>query len=379
MAERLRIALITERFGRRFGGAESYAVSLFETLSAKHDVTVIAREFDHAFPIREVRVNAMRGWPGWVKALHFAWQAKKLSSGFDVVHTHAMGPAGDVHVVHVVPVRFRRLIDRSWWRAGLSCLQPRNIAYLWLEAASVRSLPGRFVVAVSPNVKHQLQRAYPSVKTVEMIPPGARETPRDPAIRFNLREQFGWTETDIGCLLVARNPLRKGFAAALLAFESLPDRYKLAVVGADAESRQHLASRHPDLAPRVSLVDPVSNVSPYYQAADIYVHPTLMDSFGMAPLEAMAHGLPVVLSAREFCGFAEFVRDRVDAWILQNPREPIQIAEALIALGESDTMRKQFVRESEALVRAHAWPAVAKRYESLYFKVLLERPRHTAV
>ena len=378
MAERLRIALITERFGRRFGGAESYAVSLFEILSARHDVTVIAREFDHALPIREVRVNGMRGWPGWIKALHFAWQAKSLSSGFDVVHTHAMGPAGDIHVVHVVPVRFRRLIDRSWWRAGLSCLQPRNIAYLWLEASSVRSLPGRVVVAVSPSVRQQLQRAYPSVTAVEMIPPGAQETPTDPAIRFNIRDQFGWSETDIGCLLVARNPLRKGFAAALLAFESLPDRYKLAVVGADAESRQHLASRHPALAHRVSLVDPVSSVSPYYQAADIYVHPTLMDSFGMAPLEAMAHGLPVVLSAREFCGFAEFVRDRVDAWILQNPRDPIQITEALIALGENNAMRQQFVRESEALVHAHAWPVVAKRYESLYFRVLRERTKHTS-
>ena len=380
MAERLCIALITERFGRRFGGAESYAVHLFEILSKRHDVTVIAREFDHNLSVKEVRVSRMPGWPGWIRALHFAWHANRLTrSGYDVVHTHAMGPAGDVHVVHVVPVRYRRILAQSWWRARLSCLQPRNIAYLWLEAASVQSLPGRYVVAVSPNVKEQLHAAYPSLRTIEMIAPGAHAGSIDPTVRADIRAQFGWASTDIGCLLVARNPLRKGLAATAHALERLPNHYKLAVVGADAEARQYLSSRHPALVARVCLVDPVSNVSPYYQTADIYVHPTLLDSFGMAPLEAMAHRLPVVLSASQYCGFAAFVHDRQDAWVLQDPREPAQIAEALLSLGEDHALREQLVAESTSIVRAHSWSAVAARYESLYLKVLQDRSQRPRV
>lgn len=380
MAERLRLALITERFGRRFGGAESYAVNLFEILSNRHEVTVIAREFDHELPIKEVRVRSMKGWPGWIKALHFAWHAKKLTTaGYDVVHTHAMGPAGDVHVVHVVPVRFRRFLAKPWWGARLRCLLPRNIAYLWLEAASVQSLPGRYVVAVSPSVQEQLRAAYPALHQIEMIAPGAHEVSIDPTIRASIRAQFGWVTTDIGCLLVARNPLRKGLAAIALALERLPAHYKLAVVGADVEARHYLTSRHPDLSARVCLIDPVPNVSPFYQAADIYVHPTLLDSFGMAPLEAMAHGLPVVLSASQYCGFAAFVRDRQDALVLQDPKEPTQIAEALLLLGENHTLRKQLVQESAKLVRAHTWAAVASRFERLYSNVLQDRSRHPTV
>lgn len=378
MAERLRIALISERFGHRFGGAESYATHLFEILSRQYEVTVIAREFDHALPVQEVRVKGMKGWPGWIKALHFAWQAKRLTrTGYDVVHTHAMGPAGDVHVVHVVPVRFRRIVHQARWQILLRCLQPRNIAYLWLESASVRTLPGRHVVAVSPSVKEQLQAAYPELHALEVIPPGAHEVPMDADVRARLRGELGWDEADMGCLLVARNPLRKGLAATLNAFAQLPAHYKLAVIGADADARQHLRSLHQTLATRVTLIDPVTSVSPYYQAADIYVHPTLLDSFGMAPLEAMAHGLPVVLSASQYCGFAAFVHDRQDAWVLQDPKDPRQIAEALFALGTDPALRMSLVTQSAALVRAHSWPSVAQRYESLYEDIDRHKRQHS--
>jgi UDP-glucose:(heptosyl)LPS alpha-1,3-glucosyltransferase len=183
VAERLRIALISERFGRKFGGAEAYAVNLFEILSKRHDVTVIACEFEHDLPVKEISVKRLKGFPSWMRALHFAYCAKKLtSSGFDVVHTHAMGPAGDVHVVHVVPVRYRRFFMRSKWRGYLSYLEPHNIAHLWLESCSLRYVPGHQVVAVSPSVTKQLQAAYPTLTSIEMIPPGARAQSIDPFV-----------------------------------------------------------------------------------------------------------------------------------------------------------------------------------------------------
>lgn len=376
MAERLRIALITERFGQKFGGAEAYAVHLFEQLAPHHDVTVIAREFAHDLPVKEVQVKKCQGWPSWIRALHFAYWSHRLTKDktlYDVVHTHVMGPAGDIHVVHVVPVKFRRLHMQSRWRGLLSCLQPRTLAYLWLEAASVRTEAGRQVVAVSPSVQAQLCTAYPKLEHVEMIPPGAQAVTASLDTRMQLRTQvraqLGWTLTDIGCLLVARNPLRKGLAAVLQALIQLPAHYKLAVVGADAQARQYLQRNHPELLERVTLLDPVSDVSPYYQCADIYVHPTLRDSFGMAPLEAMAHGLPVVLSAAQYCGLAAFVQHQHDAWVLEDPRNASAIAAALLALDPQHTLAMQIVQRSADLVQAFSWENVAKRYEALYLAV----------
>ncbi len=374
MAERLRIALVTERFGRKFGGAEAYAVNLFEILTKQHDVTVIASEFDHDLPVTEIYVKRLKGLPSWMRALHFAYCAKKLtSSGFDIVHSHAMGPAGDVHVVHVVPVKYRRFFMRSRWRGNLSYLEPHNIAHLWLESSSLRIVPGHQVVAVSPSVTQQLQAAYPEIASIEMIPPGAHAQSLDPLLRSNIRQQLGWQDTDIVCLLVARNPLLKGLAVLLQALDSLPGHYKLVVLGADAESKKYLFHHHSEMNARVRLLEPTSGVSAFYQSADICVHPTLRDSFAMAPLEAMAHGLPVVLSAEQYCGFAGFVRHQHDAWVLQDPRDAEQLVEAIYALGESPQLREKFVRESHALVQTFSWETVAQRYETVYGRVLAQK------
>ena len=374
MAERLRIALITERFGRKFGGAEAYAVNLFEILTKQHDVTVIASEFDHDLPVTEISVKRFKGLPSWMRALHFAYCAKKLtSSGFDIVHSHAMGPAGDVHVFHVVPVKYRRFFMRAKWRGYLSYLEPHNIAHLWLESSSLRFVPGHQVVTVSPSVTKQLQAAYPAIASIEMIPPGAHAQSRDPFLRSNTRQELGWYDTDVVCLLVARNPLLKGLAVLLQALESLPEHYKLVVLGADAESKQYLFDHHYEMNARVKLLEPISGVSAYYQSADMCVHPTLRDSFAMAPLEAMAHGLPVVLSAEQYCGFAGFVRHQHDAWVLQDPRDAKQLVEAIYALGESPQLREKFVRQSEALVEFFSWETVAQRYETVYARALTQK------
>ena len=374
VAERLRIALITERFGRKFGGAEAYAVNLFEILTKQHDVTVIASEFDHDLPVTEISVKRLKGLPSWMRALHFAYCAKKLtSSGFDIVHSHAMGPAGDVHVFHVVPVKYRRFFMRAKWRGYLSYLEPHNIAHLWLESSSLRFVPGHQVVTVSPSVTKQLHAAYPAIASIEMIPPGAHAQSRDPFLRSNTRQELGWHDTDVVCLLVARNPLLKGLAVLLQALESLPEHYKLVVLGADAESKQYLFDHHYEMNARVKLLEPISGVSAYYQSADMCVHPTLRDSFAMAPLEAMAHGLPVVLSAEQYCGFAGFVRHQHDAWVLQDPRDAKQLVEAIYALGESPQLREKFVRQSEALVEFFSWETVAQRYETVYARVLTQK------
>ena len=371
MAERLKIAFITERFGRQFGGAEAYAVNLCEVLSRQHDVTIIASEFDHSLPVNEILVKRLKGWPSWIRALHFALKTKKLSYGdFDVVHTHVMGTLGDVHVVHVVPVRFRRFFMQNRWRGWLSYLQPRNIAYLWLEANSLRESSKRIVVAVSPSVKAQISSAYPELNRVEMITPGARMASADATVRSSLRKHLGLDEEDVVCLLVARDPLLKGFAAVLQALALLPENYKLLVVGADHLSRNYLLSYHPSLKGRVNLLEPTSDVSPYYRSADVCVHPTLLDSFGMAPLEAMAHGLPVVLSASQYCGFAAFVRHKHDAWVLDDPKDVTEIAEAIFSLGENPDLRETITRQSRSLVQAFTWESIAQRYEVLYDQIV---------
>lgn len=367
MPERLRIALLIDRFGRRFGGAEAYGVNLFEVLSQRHDVTVIAHDFEHDLPVKEVRVTVNRKWPSWLRVWHFARQAKRLTRDkFDVVHSHMNGGAGHIHVIHVAPIRYRRLHGISAWRRCLVYLQPSNVAYLLLEAAAMRVKTGSRVVAVSHWLKERIHDSYGKQLVVDTIAPGAISVAVEPTVRMQIRATLSWAQDDIGCLLVARNPLRKGLATVLEALNQLPENFRLAVVGTQPEIKDYLRVNYPQLVARVNLIAPTSDVSPYYQAADVYVHPTLLDSFGMAPLEAMAHGLPVIVSGPEFCGFGQYVTHRHDAWVLANPEDPREIAQGLHALTSDPVLRAHLLQHAAKLVDSLSWAAAAQTYEALY-------------
>jgi glycosyltransferase involved in cell wall biosynthesis len=53
---------------------------------------------------------------------------------------------------------------------------------------------------------------------------------------------------------------------------------------------------------------------PVLQKADVFVHPSYEDGFGYAPMEALACGVPVVVT--EDTGMKEYVRDGVNGFIV---------------------------------------------------------------
>ncbi|CAB3920291.1 glycosyltransferase family 4 protein [Achromobacter ruhlandii] len=371
---RLRIALLVDRFGNRFGGAEAYGVELMRVLGQRHDVSVVARDFDSDLPFPFLPVR-FPGWlPSWMRVLYFAWKADRLTRGrYDIVHSHMNGWAGEIQVMHVTPVRYNRLTRVKPLKRALAWLSPRLATYLLLEKSRVRRAPARRVVAVSGLIMDQLHRSYGPRLPVEIIAPGVKlPAPESAAARAATRAQVGWDADTIGCLLVARNPLRKGLPALLDALALLPPRYRLLVVGADQATRDRVRAAGA-VASRVSLVDPTPEVARYFAAADIYAHPTLNDSYAMAPLEAMSHGLPVVVSSPAYCGFAQYLSAGKDALILQDPRDGAQLAQALQRLGDEPELRAALSERGMAIARDQSWEAVAARYEALYQDVLAER------
>lgn len=370
---RLRIALLVDRFGNRFGGAEAYGVELMRVLGRRHDVSVVARDFDSDLPFDFVRVR-FPGWlPSWMRVLYFAWRADRLTRGrYDIVHSHMNGWAGEIQVMHVTPVRYNCVTRVRPLRRLSAWLSPRLATYLMLEKLRIRKAPKRRVVAVSGLIMDQLHRSYGEQLKVDIITPGVKLPSAQPNGRDAIRARLGWDEDTIGCLLVARNPLRKGLPALLDAMAQLPPHYRLLVVGADEPSRNRVRAAGA-IARRVTLVDPTPDVAQYFAVADIYAHPTLNDSYGMAPLEAMSHGLPVVVSSPVYCGFAQYLSAGKDALILQDPRDGAQLASALERLGSKPELRAALTERGLEIARGQSWEAVASRYETLYEQVLVDR------
>lgn len=376
---RLKIAFVVDRFGVRFGGAEAYGVALMRELAPDHDIVVFAHEYDPLCDVRLpfVSLRSWPGWPSWIRVLLFAYRAwRQTRRGFDIVHSHMNGWCADVDVVHVTPVRYNWRVRRMpHVKRLLSWISPRVQTYLALEARRVAARPGHRIVAVSGLIAEQVRRAYGTSLAPVVIPPGVvRPEPAKARQRQETRDALGWTGEDMVCLLVARNPLRKGLPTTLKALERLPEHFKLLIVGSDTVTQDFFRkSRYNKLADRVRLVGTTSDVDPYYLAADIYVHPTLNDSFGMAPLEAMSFGLPVILSPIPWCGFAQYLDGENEALLLSHPEDADQLACFIERISADAALRARLVQGGNNVVERHSWTEVARRYLELYESALAER------
>ncbi len=374
---RLNIAFVVDRFGNRWGGAEAYGVALMRELSRHHNVTVFARDYDPdcGLDLPYVQLKTRSYWPSWFRVLRHAMQVRRLTKGrYDIVHSHSNGWSGDIEVVHVTPVRYNwRVRPRSLLKRLTSHISMRVQVYLQLEQRRVAARPGHHVVAVSPLIASQLAQAYKRDVASAVVPPGVT-VPASPDSQHiqAFRRELGYGDQDIVGILVARNPLRKGLETAMQAYEQLPSNHQLLVVGSSAATENSVSTMAVArrLGSRLKLVPVTSNVTPYYQAADLCLHPTRNDSFGMAPLEAMANGLPVVLSPSPWCGFAAYLEDKVDALILSHPDDVTGLAQALEQLGADQALRDALVQAGHEQADQHGWPAIAQQYLALYKDVL---------
>ena len=185
-------------------------------------------------------------------------------------------------------------------------------------------------------------------------------------LRAAVREQLGVPQDAHVALHVGSGFERKGVGALLLALARAPGAPWAIVVGRDKRAARYLAqARGLGIEARVRFVGSVSDVRPYYAAADSFVLATLYDPLPNAALEAMACGLPVVTTPR--CGAAELLREGESGFV----RDALDIAGLAEALDRLDptTARRMGAAAREAV--APLTPeAMARDYLALYERLL---------
>jgi glycosyltransferase involved in cell wall biosynthesis len=156
-----------------------------------------------------------------------------------------------------------------------------------------------------------------------------------------------------------------------LARVDLTDR-QLAIVGSGRDP-DYLASLHA-LAAELGIADdvvfvggvPLEETVSFYRAADVFVYPSLNETFGLPLLEAMACGCPVVTSDT-----SAMPETAGDAAILADPGEPASIAKAIV---EAAGPRRDHLREA-GLKRARqfTWSATGAATLEVYREVATNR------
>ena len=105
----------------------------------------------------------------------------------------------------------------------------------------------------------------------------------------------------------------------------------VAVAGRSRLAKWRRAAAGLGIAESVTFVGAVSDMVPYYAAADAYIHPTYYDQCSLVILEAAASGLPIV-TTRLHNGAAEMFREGDEILTVADPRETDALYDRVNAL-----------------------------------------------
>ena len=162
-------------------------------------------------------------------------------------------------------------------------------------------------------------------------------------------------------LMVGRVAAEKNVELGLRAFErarALRPETQMIVVG-DGPARAALEKAYPEA--RFAGVKRGAELAAHYASADVFLFPSLSDTFGNVVMEALASGLPVV--AFDTAAPAEHVVDAVSGRLVAPGDEDAYIA-AVTEMVAADTDLAPMRAAAVLAARRASWPDILARFES---------------
>ncbi len=354
----MNIAFVVHHYDRS-EGTGGYVVELVHRLAERHRVTVYARSVRAPVPpdVEIVRVHAFGG-PSYATVLTFPWAFERVRQSHDVVHAQGwVTNTADVVTAHIVLHAWRRAARAAGVRT------PPGERFLGgvverREQALVRS--ALHVIAPSEKVRDELAASYGSTRNTHVIAHGFSKvsntaTTADARARLRIPESPETIALYIG-------DARKGLRPAMHAVARVPD-VRLLVVG-HSPSRPYLAeARDLRLAGRITWAGPLPDPTDAFHAADLLLHPTIYDAFGLVVAEAMSHGLPVIVPRT--AGISELIEHDHSGWITEDSGVEIT-ASALRRLASDHTMRQRLGTAGREIAARRTWDHVAEETLAVY-------------
>lgn len=360
----MQILHVTDGYLPRIGGIETHVHDLAHRQAADgHDVTLLTTTpappgtASAVTLLRPVDPAANVG-TGMRHTAAFALTRPRDFPRADVVHAHAsaVSPLAFAAIGRGSRLGVPTVVTVHSMLGTAAALRLAAVAFRWRSEAVEWT-------AVSESAARPLERALGTARPVSVLP--------------NAVDTNAWrcpTRTpnagQLTIVTVGRLARRKRPAALVRILRKvraeLPTDVRLRAVlvgdGPQRASLHALLDRH-RMHNDVTLMGQAdaATIKRIYRAADLYVAPAVLESFGIAALEARSSGMPVI--AREGCGIGEFITHGVDGLFA---RDDAEMAEHIIHFATNPQFRTTLTRGSESGLPPFDWTDVLPQTYAAY-------------
>ncbi len=307
------------------------------------------------------RLAIPRGMPGAVK---------REISNFDIIHLHNVRTFQNI-IIH----RYAKKYDIPYVLQAQGSLitffykkwQKKFFDVIW--GYGILKDAARLVALTQIEAK-QYRTMGISEDKIEIIPIGIdlSKFSNLPA-RGEFRAKYGFSASQRIILYLGRIHKIKGLDLLVKAFTDLSkplNDVKLVIVGPDDGYLPSLKKLIADLEinAKVLFTGPLYGREKLmaYVDADVYVLPSIYETFPVTVLEAWACGTPVVVTDR--CGIAEVIDGQAG---LAVPYDKEQLRQALLHMLRSDKLRREFSEKGKSLVcKQFSWSKITEKLERIY-------------
>jgi glycosyltransferase involved in cell wall biosynthesis len=292
------------------------------------------------------------------------WHIHSRGMKFDLVLSPGINSLdADVVIVHALFQRLFELLkeehSRAEARTGFLRRFHRRLYYGLLAALERRIYTDKNVsLATVSQRSADLLKQYFGRQDVPVIPNCVDTKEFSFAERLRRRREARLTrnfrDSELVLLLVGNDWRVKGLPGVLRGMATVPRLpLRVLVVGEDAPAPYQAMAKTLGILERCKWESPRSDVMHLYAAADVYISPSLEDSFGMPVAEAMACGLPVVTST--FAGVSGLIRTGVNGFVLKDPRDSQELQHLLEKLYEDEPFRRQVGEAAAKAAEGWTW------------------------
>ena len=229
------------------------------------------------------------------------------------------------------------------------------------------------LILTAPQTAEELKRFYGRDDRFPVVSAGLDLAIFNPesrqALRKNARRELALAHDRFAILLVGNDWRKKGLLTLLKALQMLhPLPVDLLVVGRDDPESFHALVSQLNLTQHVHFLPSRKDIEFYYAAADVYAGPSLEDTFALPAAEAMASGLPVVISAR--AGASALIRDGLDGLILNDPTDAESLGTMLRSLYCDAPLRARLGLNAVVTVQQYTWERSSHELAAIFEDIL---------